>query len=212
MSPRQAALALILALPSLALAAPDPALVRTEQMIAAFKKVKPGVPAQANAAAFTELDSLIDYDTITSRTVEPRAAKFTAAQKAEFQKKFRELIRLIAYPDSGDFFRKAKLTFRSVKNEGPQTQVPFLAKLPEEDLETEVTLHWSKGAEGSLRIVDVSFDGDSLVRDYQNQISKIVDRDGVGGLFKKLDERRAELDRNPAAVRAPAGAKGSRSP
>jgi phospholipid transport system substrate-binding protein len=212
MSWRPIALVLFLVFPPLAVAAQDPALMRTEQMIAAFKKVKPGATAQSNAAAFSELDSLIDYETITSRAIEPRAAKFAPAQKAEYQKKFRELIRLIAYPDSGDFFRRAKLTFKPVNTQGPETRVSFVAKLPEEDLATEVTLHWNKGGNGNLRMVDVSFDGDSLVRDYQNQFSRIIDRDGVNGLMKKLDERRAELDKPSAAAKAPAGAKGSPSP
>jgi ABC-type transporter MlaC component len=203
------ALVLFLVSAPLVVAAPDPAVARTEQMIAAFKKVKPGVSAAANASAFNELDSLIDYDTITSRTIEPRAAKFTPAQRAEFQKNFRELIRLIAYPDSGDFFRKARLTFKPPKTEGSQTQVPFLAKSPDEDLETEITLHWNKGADGSLRLVDASFDGDSLVRDYQNQFSKIIDKDGVVGLLKRIDQRRAEIDK---AAKAPASAKGTPSP
>lgn len=198
--------------PALAIAAPDPAVTRTEQMIAAFKKVKSDASTAANASAFSEIDSLISYETITARALEPRATKFTAAQKADFQKKLQELIGLVAYPESGDFFRRAKLTFKPLKTEGAETHVPFTAKLPEEDLEVEVTLHWAKQADGILRMVDVSFDGDSLVRDYQNQFSKIIDKDGVKGLFQKLEERRASVDRAPPAGKAPATGQRMRSP
>ncbi|HZA13684.1 MAG TPA: ABC transporter substrate-binding protein [Myxococcaceae bacterium] len=192
-------------------AAQEPAVARTEQMIAAFKKVKIGVPAAANASAFTEIDSLIDYQTITTRALEPRAAKLTPAQKAEFQTKLHELIRLIAYPDSGDFFRRAKLTFQPLKIDGVQTQVSFLARLPDEDLQVELTLHWVKRADGNLRVVDVSFDGDSLVQDYQNQFSRIIDKDGVKGLFQKIEERRAAVDKAAAGGKAPAAGKGTNS-
>ena len=45
----------------------------------------------------------------------------------------------------------------------------------------------------SLRIVDVSFEGDSLVKDYQNQIARVVDKQGGAGLLKVLDEKHAQL-------------------
>ena len=205
------ACSLSLMLPEIVLAAQEPAVTRTEQMIAAFKKVKLGVPSAANAGAFAEIDSLIDYTTITTRALEPRAAQLSPPQRVEFEKKLHELIRLIAYPDSGDFFRRAKLTFKPLRIEGDQTRVPFVAKLPDEDLEVEVTLHWVKQADGNLRVVDVSFDGDSLVRDYQNQFSRIIDKDGVKGLFQKLEERRAAVDKAPTGRTMPAAGKGTNS-
>jgi len=70
--------------------------------------------------------------------------------------------------------------------------VPLNVYLPEEDLETTVEFQFAKSG-GVLKIEDVLFEGDSLVKDYQNQISKIVDKDGVPGLFKILDEKHAEL-------------------
>ena len=184
-------------------AAKDHAQAKTDQMIAAFKAVKAGAGEAANAKPYATLDGLIDYDTITAKAIEPRAAKFTPAQKAQFYKRFRELIRMQAYPDSGDFFRRAKITYKPVTAEGGTTNVPFRAYVAAEDLETNVTLHWGKAADGSLKMVDVSFDGDSLVRDYQNQFAKVVDKDGVAGLFKKLDERHAALSK--AATAAPKG-------
>jgi ABC-type transporter MlaC component len=192
---RTVTVALALLVPFAASAAKDPAQTRTEQLVAAFKAVKPGAGEAANAKAYKSLDTLIDYDTITAKAIEPRAAKFSPA---------RELIRMQAYPDSGDFFRRAKITYKPVTAEGGTTNVPFRAYVAAEDLETNVTLHWGKAADGSLKMVDVSFDGDSLVRDYQNQFAKVVDKDGVAGLFKKLDERRVALQKGTAATAAPA--------
>jgi phospholipid transport system substrate-binding protein len=196
---RSVTVALALLVPFAASAAKDPAQTKTEQMIAAFKAVKPGAGEAVNAKAYKSLDTLIDYDTITAKAIEPRVAKFSPAQKAQFQKQFRELIRMQAYPDSGDFFRRAKLTYKPVTAEGGTSNVPFRAYVAAEDLETNVTLHWGKAPDGSLKMVDVSFDGDSLVRDYQNQFAKVLDKDGVAGLFKKLDERRAALQKGAAA-------------
>ena len=199
---RTLTVALALLVPFAASAAKDPAQTRTDQMIAAFKAVKAGAGDAANAKPYGTLDGLIDYDTITAKAIEPRAAKLSAAQLEKFKKQFRELIRMQAYPDSGDFFRRAKLTFKPVTTEGGTTNVPFRAYVASEDLETNVTLHWAKAKDGALKMVDVSFDGDSLVRDYQNQFAKVVDKDGVAGLFKKLDERHAALSKGAATPAA----------
>jgi phospholipid transport system substrate-binding protein len=195
------ALALLAPFAANAAAAKDPAQAKTDQMIAAFKAVKAGAGEAANAKPYATLDGLIDYDTITAKAIEPRASKMSAAQLEKFKKQFRELIRMQAYPDSGDFFRRAKLTYKPVTTEGGTSNVPFRAYVAAEDLETNVTLHWGKAKDGALKMVDVSFDGDSLVRDYQNQFAKVVDKDGVAGLFKKLDERHAALAKGttPAA-------------
>lgn len=184
------AFVLVLFVPAAAASEPHPAQARSEQLIAAFKKVKPGGTAAQNQAPFSELDALIDFETITTRTLQPRAQKLSPAQRAEFHRKFSELIRLVAYPDSGTFFRKAKLTWKPVKTDGEQTLVTLDVSVPEDDLETVITLHWGR----AMKIVDVSFDGDSLVRDYQNQIARILDKEGASGLMKRLDHRRAAFD------------------
>ncbi len=187
-----------------------PAVDRTEAFIAAFKKVKsPDKPTaadrKANEPAFAELDRFMDFDAITSRAIEPRASKLSAKQKADFSSKFRELIRAIAYPNSGQFFRDAKLKIGDASEKNGATVVPIDARVVKDDLHTKMELYWSrpKGApDGALKLIDVAFDGDSLVADYQNQFARIVDKEGAAGLLKKLDEKKAELDRGRKEARA----------
>jgi ABC-type transporter MlaC component len=115
---------------------------------------------------------------------------------ASFKGKFRELIRLIAFPRAGNFFGKAAWSFQPDKPRGELVQVDLKVKLADEDLETEIQFLWARVG-GALKIQDVLFEGDSLMKDYQNQLARIVDRDGVPGLFKKLDDRLAELSKEP---------------
>jgi ABC-type transporter MlaC component len=187
----------VVGLPAIATASPagaageEPAIARTKALIAAFQKVKEGAPARANAAVFDELDGYIDFGTITAAALEPRKDKFTKAQRTQFDEMFTELIRGIAYPNSGGFFRDAEWKILpAAKKQGDVTIVTLDTRLPKEDLETEVGLHW-KGAGKEMRIVDVSFDGDSLVADYRNQFMRIVDKEGSAGLVAKA---RAKLD------------------
>lgn len=196
-----AALVAVLALPSLAHAAAAPATPgkdRTEAFIATTKKVKQddGKLTEAekatNARLFTELDGFLDFDVLVNKPVAPRADKFKPEELTTFKAKFKELIRLTAYPKSGNFFATSKLTFQPEQVKGETLEVPLKVHIPEEDLEMVVGFIWSKST-GSLKIVDILFDGDSLVKDYQNQVSKKFDKDGVPGLMKILDEKAAEL-------------------
>jgi phospholipid transport system substrate-binding protein len=179
-----------------------PAAERTESLIATFKKVKSGEklsPAdkKANEQLFGEIDKFMDFEAFTSRPIEPRASKFSAKQKAEFTSKFRDLVRAIAYPDSGGFFRDARMKIGAPVEKGGASAVPIDASIPKQDLKTKLEFFWEQ-KDGTLKLVDVAFDGDSLIKDYQNQFARIIDKEGVAGLLKKLDEKKAELDRGEA--------------
>jgi ABC-type transporter MlaC component len=67
-----------------------------------------------------------------------------------------------------------------------------------DDTDMVVGLQWKKEG-GALKVVDVLIDGDSLVKDYQNQVARLVDKKGVPSLLQSLDERRANIDKKPSA-------------
>lgn len=182
--------------PATAPAAADPA-ARTQAMVAAFQKVPTRASQAARAVvdkAFADLDGFLDFETLTQEPIRPHLAKFDAAQRAAFATKFREVVRLVAYPDSGEFFRKAKLQFSTPRPGNGGTWVDIAARLPEDGSDTRMGLLW-RSVGGTLRIADLTFDGDSLVRDYQNQFGRILDKEGAAGLLKRLDSKKAELTR-----------------
>ncbi len=194
-----AALLAIPAASSTARAAPG--AERTQQLIAALMKVKTpegAKPAKqvkgVNDRAFAELDEFFDFGTLTAKPIEPLGDKITPAEAAQFRAKFQDLIRQVAYPSAGSFLRKAKYNLKSEVAKGDALAVPVKVRAEEEDLDVNLEFRWAE-REGSLRVVDVFFDGDSLIKDYQNQVAKIVAKAGVPGLFKALDDRRAELER-----------------
>ncbi len=193
-------IALAVLVPAVALAdAAADGKKRTEAFIGLLMKVKqsdagplPKADQEANAKIFTELDGFFDWDHLINEPIKPRVDKFNPAQKEEFQKKFKEVIRLVAYPDSGSFFRKAKWTITAPKAEGEKVTVGIDAK--KDDLETHVDLHF-KTMGGALKMYDVSFDGDSLVKDYQNQMVRILDKGGPPELIGKIDKRKNDLEK-----------------
>lgn len=193
---------LALVLPSIAPAADAPAVAdaakkRTEALIAAFGRVKPGGEA-ANAALFRELDGFLAFDVLIDAALATRADRFTAAQRASFEQTFRTLLREMAYPNAGRFFGEAKVRIAGAKPAEGGAVVRIDAYVPKEDLDTVVGVHW-KEIDGALRIVDVDFDGDSLVLDYRNQFAAIIDKEGADGLLRKVQEKLDEVRKGGAA-------------
>jgi len=178
----------------------DPS-AQTRALVTAFAAVqrvplegdKTPVPA-AEAAAIAKLDQLLDLETIGAAALEPHRAKLTPEQLTKIGTRFRELVRIIAYSGGGSFFRTSQYTIgattKPAKGEGGDVLVT--ARDPQEDLEITMTFHWRPGKAGALRLVDVSFDGDSLIGDYQNQFGRIIGKEGAEGLLRRVEERYQE--------------------
>ena len=183
------------------------ATARTEGLIETFKavrKVEDGAlsPAdqQANRAAFAALDGYFDYDRLVDDPIAVHRAQLDAAQLARYRALFRELIRTVAYPDAGGFFRDATWTLREEPRGEGRVDVHMAARVERKDLDTSVTFHWAARG-GTLLLVDVSFDGDSLVADYRNQFGRILKKEGAAGLLsrlaKRLDDERVRYGAGP---------------
>jgi len=186
------ALCLTLILPTLAAAAADPeAAPRSRALVTAFTKV-PEADGPARARSFADLDGYLALEQLVSDAVAPRAARFSPAELGRFKQTFREVLRLVAYTGAGDFFRKAAVTWAEPRVEGADTVVPAKVVAASEDLKTDLEFRWRRVG-GALKVVDVSFEGDSLLKDYQNQFARIVDKSGPAGLQKAVDERRAAI-------------------
>lgn len=197
------------AVPAFAADRAEEAKKRTQAFVDGLLKVKqveagkelPKADKDANTKVFGELDGFFDWAYLTSEPVAPRADKFTKPERDEFDKKFKDVIRLVAYPDSGAFFRKAKWSITNAKDEGGDKATVTISA-SKDDLDTKVDMKW-RLVDGSLRIYDVAFDGDSLVQDYKNQMTRIIDKGGVKDLLAKVDKRKAELEKPAAPAKEP---------
>jgi phospholipid transport system substrate-binding protein len=171
-------------------------LERTNELVDTFKQLKVAkegetlTPAEreANKAVYKRLDEFYDFHTIASAPLAPHKAQLTAAQQAKIVPMFEELLRLVAYPRSSLFLSDANY---SIKPTAKPEDVQMDASAPEQDLKTSVIFHW-KNERGNWRIVDVSFDGVSLIQDYKNQFGRIISKEGGEALVKRLANR---LDR-----------------
>lgn len=150
---------------------------------------------QRNCAAYERLDRFFDFEAMISAAIEPHRDRLRPAQLERFKSDFRELIRRLAYPESGDYFRRTDITYGDATVRGESADVVMRAYDPRKDWETVVTFHWVQ--DGAWRLVDASFDGDSLVKDYQNQFGRLIEEHGVDGFLQKVRDKLAEARDKP---------------
>jgi len=191
---------LVLPPPPASAAAPQEPQARTLGLVAAFQAVRSApeggqlskADAKHNEAAFATLDGFFDYDNLVGDAIGPHKAKLSSEELTRFSETFVSVVRLVAYPDSGSFLTRAKLTHAPAKKVGARVQIVVSAVLEEEDLETDITFFWTRT--GSVwRVVDVGVDGASLVTDYANQFGRILEKEGAKGLLGRLESKLAEL-------------------
>jgi ABC-type transporter MlaC component len=172
-------------------------VARTQAFVTALKKVKPlpedgsklsARDKKANTAAFAALDDYLDFDTLVDASIGAHKAKFSTVQLEKFSTDFAELIRLVAFSSAGSFFDKAKYKLAVKEKKAGITYVAMDAYMAEEDLDMVVTFHWKDGG-STLRLADVSIDGDSLAKDYSAQFGRIINKGGVEDLLKKAAKR-----------------------
>ena len=183
-----------------AVAAKDAPQVRTDNLMGVFKEVHvPGngeallsdADKQANHAVFAKLDAFFDYERIADAVIAPSKKSLNAEQLGRFSVSFRELIRLVAFPRSGEFVRQAQLKVGKPKTQGGKVSVEVEGSVPDQDSETTITFQW-EDAGAEWRVTDVSFNGVSVVKDYQNQFARVIAKDGPEGFLKKLSTKLEE--------------------
>lgn len=178
-----------------AAAPPGGSIARTEGLIETFKAVhrSEGAPLtpeeqRQNQVALAALDGYFDFDRLVGDPMAPHEGKLDAPQLRRYREVFTELIRTVAWSNAGGFFREATWTLREVETAGG-ADVHMAARVPRKDLDTDVIFHWRTRGDGPLLLVDVSFDGDSLVADYRNQFGRILEREGAAALISRLERR-----------------------
>ena len=168
---------------------------RTRQLIETFKSLRAApeggklspADAAANKKTSDALDGFFDFETFTAACLGPSAAKLSGAQQKEFKGRLVDLLRRRGYPNGGSVFREGVLSFAKPVDEGGRTQVPLTISFPKQDLTMDVAFIWSK-----RRLVDLVLDGDSLVKDYSNQVSRLVAKGGPEELLRRLAEKQRQ--------------------
>lgn len=144
--------------------------------------------------SYRNVDTYIDYDELTHKSIAPHRSKFTDAQARRFTVLFKSLIRKVAYPQSSMFYNDAKVNYELPIITGDIALILSETRIEKEDFEMVVGYQLKK-QDGIWRLSDLILDDDSLVKDYQNQFGRLISKEGVDGLIKKIENKISEIDR-----------------
>ncbi len=155
----------------------------TRDLVAAITAQK-----KSQTKAMSKVKAYFDYDHLVSAPIEPHKAKLNAEQLAKYTQMFRELLEnapLIASLGNG---KKLEYTIGAPITVDHAVTVSLQAYDAETDMETSVAFIWAK-RDATWRVVDVSLDGASMLKGYQNQFGRIIKKEGADGLLSRLEER-----------------------
>jgi len=179
-------------------------VARTDALIDAFKNVQvigatgrelDEPQRRSNVEAFARLDGFFDYEQISLVSLGPLRQRFSAEQLERFNSRFREAIRLIAFPNAAKALREARYRLRPGEA-GAQRGDVALVTLNDHDREqSEIVFRWRK-TRGSWRVWDIVIEGASLVANYREQFEKLLHDGPVERLLAKLAERIDEKRRD----------------
>ena len=164
-------------------------LETTKAFVASMKSVKTD-----GENGYPKIDTFINFDHLTTETIRPHLKSFNDKQINTFKPLLQQLIRLVAYPQSGDFYTDSKYTYRKPTVNGDNAYVVMDVIFEKEDLEIELGYFWKK-TNNNWQLTDLSFDEDSLVKDYQNQFGRIISKESVDSLNQKLQNKLTEIEK-----------------
>ncbi len=145
--------------------------------------------AKSNAGALpADVVNSFDYASFATEAIKTHATQLNAQQTAKYHQVFEALLKKTVHRQAGSALADTKYTVGEAKIEGAKATVTVDAKMPKDDTQTSVVFTWTKKGD-DWKIVDLSIDGGSLVRDYSNQFGRIIKRDGVDALIARLDKR-----------------------
>lgn len=137
------------------------------------------------------LDALFDFEAFTAACVEGVKERLTAEQIKSVSADIVGIVRARAYPRGGEIFRDGKITEGEAGKRGESETFDISIYFPKQDLAMDVLFAFnSKG-----RIVDVSFDDDSLTKDFRVQIARFLSKKSPAELVAKLTEKRKEAEK-----------------
>ena len=194
---KRCALALVLVLPSLALAAsglsPMATLKQKNGEVDKLlrTKVDKGSPAEQKQKDDIKkmAATLLDYDELAQKSLAQHWDKLTPAQRTEFVSTLRELIER-NYVKQLRTNLDYQVQYKNEENAGAEATVTTVVKVKSagKNTDAEIVYKMRKLPEG-WRVWDVITDEVSLVRNYRTQFNKIITEQSYDALIKKMKSK-----------------------
>lgn len=186
-------LLLSFALPALA-AEPEGPRARTD---AIYSRVQTAAAEATDRDALVErvlgyLDTFIDYDGFSARTLRVTWPTLTPAQREDFKGRFKQLV-IRTYARKFTPGAKFEVEYRGKEKftNDARTEARVKSTVRHEKVAADVDYLMSLGdGEGAAwRAIDIVIDDVSMALNWRRQFERIVAKDGFDALIKRIDER-----------------------
>ena len=198
--------AALLPLAAAAQEAPDALVKRTTDEVLAIiksdKDLQAGNSAKVVQLAEQKVLPHFDFERMTRLAVGRNWQQATPEQRAALVKEFRTLL-VRTYSTSLTQYRNQTIEVKPLKaGAGDKDVVVKTAVIQQGGPPIPIDYSMEKAADGSWKVYDVVIDGASLVTTYRGSFNDVVQKSGLDGLAKTLQER----NQGPAPAPPTAGA------
>jgi phospholipid transport system substrate-binding protein len=146
------------------------------------------VPGDALSKAISDL---LDYDELSKRALSDHWAGRSEAERTEFVSLLRQLVeRNYKNNVRGTLGYDIQYTGNETKSDGVLVKTEAKSKTNKRRPAVGID-YLMYQANGQWRVVDITTDGVSMVRNYRSQFNRIIRKDGWGELIRRMKDRLA---------------------
>jgi len=136
-------------------------------------------------------DAILDYDALAQGSLETQWADRTDAERKEFQDTLKKLVQR-AYRKNLDRTASYDVSFDGESKQAESTLVKTTAKSRTNAREEPISIDYLVHRAGaSWRIQDIITEGSSLVKNYRQQFTRIIKKDGFPELLRRMKAKLA---------------------
>ena len=153
------------------------------------RTLQQGESAARNQQLAQLLGELLDYETLSQRSLGDHWESHSAQERAEFVSLLKQLIER-SYKANLQRTLSYEVRYEDAQRRGDVVLVQTVARSRENRRAPPVTIDYELSRKGNAwKVVNVITDGQSLVQTYRNQFHRILEQDGWDGLIARMRQR-----------------------
>jgi phospholipid transport system substrate-binding protein len=169
---------------------------RHDAVIRVLRQPSKGEAAKArrDSRLDTMLANLLDYDTLSKRSLASHWDGRSAQERVEFVGLLKQLVER-SYKRNLQGTLDYQVRYSDAEAESEGVLVRTVARSKKNPRAPAVSIDYRLHRVGAeWRVYDVITDGVSMVRNYRNQFNRIIDREGWSGLIERMRAKLASQD------------------
>ena len=185
-------IAVVLALSAPAMAADDSAQSFMKERQTELTGLVRKAPSPENTKKIEQtFDAILDYDALAQGSLDSQWNERTDAERRDFQDTLKKLVQR-AYRRNLDRTAAYDVEFGGEAKEGTETVVRTMAKsrtnVREEPISIDYIVHRTGGV---WKVGDIITEGSSLVKNYRQQFTRIIKKNGFPELLRRMKAKLA---------------------